>query len=75
MKTKISALRDHWESGNKAEALKMAARFPRLSAEHKDAILRGMEALQRPDFQRQLGRDPDTLLAAGYAAVESAYIK
>jgi len=75
LKTKISALRECWEAGNKAEALKIAARFPRLPPEHKTAIQRGMEALQRPEFQRQLGRDPAALLEAGYKAVQAAYIQ
>ena len=72
--TKISQLRALMQQENWRDALKMAASFQRLGAE-KVAILRGWEACARPDFQRQLGRCPDSLIAAGVAALRKKYRK
>lgn len=54
------------------EAIRLAAKFPRLGAEARD-IMRAHEALARPDFQRQLGRDPAQLIEAGKAALVRRY--
>jgi hypothetical protein len=53
-------------------AIALAAKFPRLGPD-KTAIMRAHEALARPDFQRQLGRCPDALIAAGKAALVRRY--
>ena len=53
-------------------AIRLAAKFPRLGDESKD-IMRAHEALTRPDFQRQLGRDPTVLIEAGKAALQRKY--
>ena len=53
-------------------ALRLAAKLPRLGA-HRDAIRRGWEALQRPAFYEQLGRDPDALVLAGVEALRERY--
>lgn len=49
-------------------AIRLAAKFPRLGPQEK-AIMRANEAIQRPDFQRQLGRVPAELIEAGKAAL------
>lgn len=69
---KIDKLRAFMAAGAWRAALSMAARFPRLGA-HADAIRAGHEAMQRPDFQRQLKRDPDVVVAAGIAALKARY--
>jgi hypothetical protein len=64
----MSAMRaDDWPL-----AINLAAKFPRLGDESKD-IMRAHEGLTRPDFQRQLGRDPNMLIEAGKAALIRRY--
>jgi len=55
------------------EALRLAASFPHLG-EQKEAITRGWAALQRPDFYREIGKDPEALVALGVAAVRARYV-
>jgi hypothetical protein len=55
-------------------ALKIAASFPSLG-EHRAAITRGWEACARPEMYRQMGRDPEALIAAGIAALKQRYEK
>ena len=69
---KIDTLRAYMAAGAWREALRLAASFPRLGA-YKARIERGWEACARPGFQRQLGRDPDALVADGCAALREAY--
>lgn len=54
------------------EAIRLAAKFPRLGI-HARAIMQAHEACTRPDFQRQLGRDPLQLIEAGKAALKERY--
>lgn len=70
--TKLARLRAFMAAGAWDRALALAARFPRLGAQG-DAIRRGHEAAARPDFYRQIGRDPAALLAAGIAALQARY--
>jgi hypothetical protein len=70
---KIVILRRHMDAGDWREALRLAAGFGRLG-EHKAPITRAWEALQRPGFYRQLGRDPDALVAAGIEALKARYL-
>lgn len=72
METKISKLKAAAASGNWAEALRIAARFPRLG-EHGPIIIRAHEALHSAAFYRQLGRDPEALVAAGIEALKQRY--
>jgi hypothetical protein len=65
MTTKISKLRES-AAGKWTEALRMAARFPRLGDE-RTAILRAWNAHLRPEFYRQLRQDPEAVVAAGIA--------
>jgi len=70
--TKISQLRAAAAREDWREALRLAAGFQRLGAE-RGAILAAWEGMQRPAFQRQLGRDPDQLIATGIAALKARY--
>lgn len=71
-KTKLACLREVAARGDWLGALRIASRFADLG-EHKAAIMRAQEAVLRPDFQRQLGRDPERLLAEGLAALRARY--
>jgi len=70
--SKISLLRAAWTAGDRPGALKIAARFPDLG-EHADAIRRGHDAALRPGMYRQMKRDPEALISAGYAALAARY--
>lgn len=58
---------EQWEN-----ALRLAAKFPQLG-EYRDAILDGHMAMTRPDFCRGIRKDPDSLIAAGIAALRARY--
>lgn len=51
---------DNWHA-----ALRLAASWPDATAE----VRKAWEGCARPDFQRQLGRDPESLVAAGIKAL------
>jgi len=70
--TKLAQLKIHAAQGDWHAALRIAAKFPRLG-EEKRAIAQAWEAMVRPDFQRQLGRDPESLIQAGIEALRSKY--
>ena len=72
MERKIDVLRAAMVAGDWRCALKVAARFPRLG-EHKVAIERGWAAIVNPGMYRQMGRDPDTMVADGIAALKARY--
>lgn len=72
MKTKLSLLLAAMDSDDWRGAVSIAAKFPRLGA-HRAAVLAAREAFERPDFQRQLGRDPVSLIEAGKAALRERY--
>lgn len=54
------------------DALRFAAKFPRLG-EHRDAILRAKDALNNPDFYKQIGKNPDLLISLGKSALIEKY--
>lgn len=70
---KIDVLRGHMTRKEWRAALKLAASWGRLG-EERAAITRGWEACVRPDFYRAIGKDPDTLVAAGVAALRRRYM-
>ena len=72
MERKIDQLIAAMRGGDYRAALRVAARFPRLG-EHRDAIVRGWQALQTPEFYREIGRDPEALVASGVAALQERY--
>lgn len=69
---KVAKIRALVANENWCSAFALAASFPRLGAE-ADAIRGGHEAMCRPDFQRQIGRDPAAQVAAGVAALKRRY--
>lgn len=70
--TKLDGIKAAAGRGDWRAALLAAARFPDLG-EHRGAILSAREALERPGFQRQLGRQPEALVEAGIAALKARY--
>lgn len=70
--TKLSQIRDALARGDEIAAVRIAARFPRLGDE-KDVIERGWQAHTRPDFVREIGRDPAADFTAAVAAIKSKY--
>jgi hypothetical protein len=70
--TKIAKLRTFAAAGNWRAAMAIAAKFPSLGL-HKTAIMGAWEAFIRPDFQRQLGKNPEQLISAGIAALKEKY--
>jgi hypothetical protein len=62
MSSKISKLRAAWVAGDRIGALRIAARFFDRSADTK-SFKRGMNAHHYPGFYRQLGKNPDQLVA------------
>ena len=71
---KIDQLRALMAAAKWREALRLAAKFHDLGAQ-KDRIVRAHEAAAWPDFYRQLGKDPDALIADGIAALKERYQK
>lgn len=74
METKLSKLLAYMEAEDWRAALKLAASFGRLG-EHEVRIRKGWEACARPDFQRQIGRDPEAIVADGIEALKERYGK
>lgn len=70
--TKLSRLKDAMRAEDWRTALRIAAYFPDLG-EHKEAITRAWNALNRPSFYRQLGRDPEALVEDGKRALVARY--
>lgn len=68
METKLSIVKRHMRAGEWQEAIRLAARFPRLDR-HRNAILDAHGAYTNPRFLIQIGRDIDALKAAGQAAL------
>lgn len=65
MKQKRELIRDAWQSGDKIEALRIAARFQGREPELQ-IIKRGWNALSNRSFYEQLGKSPDALALAAY---------
>lgn len=72
LNTKLSVLKSHIAAQDFRAAILLAAKFQDLG-EQRGAILSAREAYLRPDFQRQIGRDPSILIAAGVAAIKDRY--
>lgn len=73
MVSKPQQIIDAMARGDHRHALRIAASFPQLGKE-KEAITRGWSACQRPEFYRQLGKDPETLIRLGAEAVSRRYL-
>ena len=70
--TKLSKLKAFVAAGDMRAAVLLAAKFSDLGAQ-RNAILSAREAYLRPAFQKQLGRDPASQIAAGTAAIRGRY--
>lgn len=64
----LEAIRAAMRKGDWSAAILAAAKFSDLG-EHAEAIKGGREALLRPEFQRQLKRDPAKMIEAAKAAL------
>jgi hypothetical protein len=60
---KTDQIRAAWAAGDQIRALRIAARFFDRSADTK-TFKRGMAAFNNPGFYRQLGKEPEQLIAA-----------
>lgn len=72
MVTKLSKVIAAWRAGKKEEALRIAAKFPRLG-EHAAVIQRGWAAFQNPEFYKELGHDPEELFNDAIRAIKERY--
>ena len=63
MDRKTDQIRAAWADGDQIGALRIAARFFDRSVDTK-TFKRGMGAYNNPDFYRQLGKEPDQLIAS-----------
>ena len=70
--TKLKQLTDAMDCGDWRKAFSIASHFTRLGS-HEDAIRRGHEAMQRPEFYREIKRDPDELITIGIVALKERY--
>jgi hypothetical protein len=66
--TKSAAIRAAMAAGDWRRAISLAARLPRLDR-HREAILDAQGAYTNARFYVQIGKDPDTLIAAGRQAL------
>src|SRR5262245_64785929 len=62
---KVDQIRAAWAVGNRIGALRIAARFFDRSTDTK-TFKRGINAYNNPGFYRQLGKDPEQLMAAAF---------
>lgn len=69
---KIDVLRALMAAQDWRKAISLAAKFPRLGDE-KEAITRAQTAFINPDFLRQIGKDPESCIEAGKAALIRRY--
>lgn len=70
--TKLDRIKEYAAVGDWRAALRIAARFPQLG-DHKAAIKRAHEAFENGHFYRQIGKDPEALIAEGIAALRVRY--
>jgi len=74
MVTKLSQVLAAMEKNDWELALRIAAKFPQLG-DQKNAIRDGHEAFVRPQFYRQLGKDPAALIERAKLALTERYCK
>lgn len=68
METKLSIVKGHMRNGQWRDAIRVAAKFPRLD-KHRDAILSAHMAYTNPRFVVQLRKDTEALKLAGQKAL------
>src|SRR3984893_10058501 len=67
-RTKPSLIRGRMAAGDWRNAIRVAARLPRLD-KHRAAILDAQGAYENPRFYTQIGKNTETLIEAGAAAL------
>jgi len=67
-RSKTSIIVGHMAAGDWRNAIRVAARLPRLD-KHRAAILDAQGAYENPRFYAQIGKDAETLIEAGAAAL------
>jgi hypothetical protein len=72
MNSKVSQVRSAWASGDRIGALRIAARFFDRSAD-TISFKRGMDAHNHPDLYRQIGRDPEQILAEALESLATRF--
>ena len=70
--TKLSQVRDALAAGDVKKALRIAAKMGQLG-DQAERITRAWNALTKPDFYRELGFDPDALVADGVVAMRERW--
>jgi hypothetical protein len=65
---KTDQIRAAWAAGDQIRALRIAARFFDRSTDTK-TFKRGMDAYNNPGFYRQLGKEPEQLIATALEAL------
>lgn len=74
METKLSQLLDLMRAENWHAAIRFAAKFPRLG-DQKNAITRAKDALNNPDFYRQMNYNPAEIVQIGIDALKIKYLR
>jgi uncharacterized protein YcgL (UPF0745 family) len=73
METKTSQLLAMIDNEQYVDAIRFAAKFPTLGKQSSD-ITRAKEALNNPNFYRQMNKDPDELVRIGIAAIRQRFV-
>jgi hypothetical protein len=71
---KIDQLSALMQAGQWEQAIKFAAKFPKLG-KHKEAITRASSAILSPEMYRSMDKDPECLVAYGIEALKERYPK
>ena len=69
---KVEILAEMMNRGDWHSALRLAASWPKLGDQEK-AIRQGWAAESNPALYRQMGKDPEQLVAVGVAALKERY--
>ena len=72
METKTSQLLAMIANEQWVDAIKFAAKFPTLGKQSSD-ITRAKEAINNPDFYRQMNKDIDELIEIGITAIRERF--
>jgi len=70
--SKTDKIRAAWAAGDRLGALRIAARFFDRSADTR-SFKRGLDAHNHPDFYRQLGKDPERIIAEALGNLVSRF--
>jgi hypothetical protein len=71
-RTKTSVIQGHMGAGDWRNAIRVAARLPQLDR-HRAAILDAQGAYENPRFYTQIGKDTETIIEAGAAALRERF--